>query len=77
MSPRSGRGRAIRKKEPLDQFLGAMGTLADLKMVERVIDRYGVSKSDAIRMLLRAGGETHDPEHNNPSPPKETTTDDD
>lgn len=72
MSPRSGRGRAIRKKEPLDHFLGAMGTLADLQMVERVQDRYGVSKSDAIRMLLRAGGETHDP-----SPPsKETTTDD-
>lgn len=73
MSPRSaGRGRAITKKEPLDHFLGAMGTLADLEMVTRVQNRYGVSKSDAIRMLLRAGADTHDP-----SPPsKETETDD-
>ena len=38
---------------------------SDKEMITRVMKRYGVSKSDAVRMLLRAGAAEHDP-----SPPQ-------
>lgn len=33
----------------------------DMAMIKRVRDRYGVSQSDAVRILIRAGAPQHDP----------------
>ena len=38
---------------------------SDKEMITRVMKRYGVSKSDAVRMLLRAGAAEQEP-----SPPQ-------
>lgn len=36
-------------------------TLADLNMVHRVMKRYGVKRATAVRMLMLAGAQHHDP----------------
>ena len=52
----------------LTNQLGVMLDAEDVAMVKRVAARYGISKSAAGRLLIRAGAAQHDP---NPSPPKE------
>lgn len=50
----------------LRNHVGTLVTDADLEIIKRVMQRYGISKSAAARLLIRAGAAHHDP-----SPPKE------
>jgi hypothetical protein len=53
------------------QLRNAVATMvddADLEMILRVARRYGLSKSGAARLLIRAGAAHHDP-----SPPSKET----
>lgn len=52
---------------PLDQHVNAMVDIEDVAMIKRVMKRYGgISKSAAVRLLIRSGATHHDP-----SPPEE------
>jgi hypothetical protein len=44
--------------ERLEKYLSAYVTKRDYAAVQRVMDALGVSKSDALRMLLRAGAQS-------------------
>lgn len=55
--------------DALTQYVGGMVSLRDLQMVERVMRRYGMSKANALRLLLRSGAKHHDP-----SPPSKEHT---
>lgn len=47
---------------PLDQHVATLVDVEDLAMIKRVMRRYGgISKSAAVRILIRSGAEQHDP----------------
>lgn len=63
--------RAVRQEgDPtqLRNYVGMMCTDAELETIKRVQVRYGMSKSAAARLLMRAGAQHHDP-----SPPEESS----
>lgn len=52
---------------PLNQHVATLVDSEDLAMIKRVMKRYGgISKSAAVRLLIRSGAAHHDP-----SPPEE------
>lgn len=63
--------KAVRQQGDPTQLRNSLNVMfddADMELIRRVATRYGVSKSAAARLLLRAGAPHHDP-----SPPEETS----